>query len=36
VHEVGHRRSAEEIITQVTGKGLDAGAFFRALERKLA
>ncbi|HEX7478659.1 MAG TPA: carboxypeptidase M32 [Polyangiales bacterium] len=36
VHEVGHRRGAEEIITQVTGKGLDAGAFFRALERKLA
>jgi carboxypeptidase Taq len=36
VHEVGQRYNAEEIIRRVTGRGLDSGAFLRALERKYA
>jgi carboxypeptidase Taq len=35
VHTIGHRYPAEEIITRATGKGLDAGAFFRHLEAGL-
>ncbi len=36
VHELGHRHSAEKIVKLATGKGLDAEAFFRHLERKFA
>jgi carboxypeptidase Taq len=36
VHQLGHRHSAEKIVTLATGKGLDAGAFFRHVERKFA
>jgi carboxypeptidase Taq len=34
IHRLGQRSSAEEIIEKATGKGLDASAFFRHLERK--
>ena len=34
IHRVGQRSSAEEIIANATGKGLDTGAFFRHLEAK--
>ena len=34
IHRVGQRSSAEEIIANATGKGLDTGAFFRYLEAK--
>jgi carboxypeptidase Taq len=34
IHRLGQRSSAEEIIERATGKGLDASAFFRHLERK--
>jgi len=36
VHRIGHRFEAEEIVTTATGTGLDSGAFFRHLERKIA
>jgi carboxypeptidase Taq len=36
VHQVGHRHSAEKIVTRVTGKGLDAAAFFRHVVAKSA
>ena len=36
VHEAGHRLQAEEIVTRATGTGLDAAAFFRHLEAKVA
>jgi len=36
VHQPGHRHSAEKIVTLATGKGLDAAAFFRHVERKFA
>jgi carboxypeptidase Taq len=36
VHQQGHRHSAEKIVSLATGKGLDAGAFFRHVERKFA
>jgi carboxypeptidase Taq len=32
VHEVGNRASAEDIVARVTGRGLDAAAYFRHLE----
>ena len=35
IHASGHRCSAEETVARATGKGLDAGAFFRYLESKL-
>ena len=34
VHRVGHRFSAEEIVTGATGLGLDTSAFFRYLQAK--
>ena len=34
IHRLGQRYSAEEIIEKATGKGLDASAFFRHLDRK--
>jgi carboxypeptidase Taq len=36
VHRVGHRHSAEKIVTRATGKGLDAAAFFRHVEARYA
>jgi carboxypeptidase Taq len=33
VHQIGHRLSAEEIVRQATGCGLDAASFIRHLER---
>jgi carboxypeptidase Taq len=36
IHASGHRYSAEETVARATGKGLDASAFFRHLESKLA
>ncbi len=36
VHQLGNRHSAEKIVTLATGKGLDAEAFFRHVERKFA
>ena len=33
IHRVGQSSSAEEIIANATGKGLDTGAFFRHLKR---
>ena len=36
VHQPGHRLPAEEIIEGATGRGLDAAAFFRHIEAKLA
>jgi carboxypeptidase Taq len=36
VHALGQRAPAEDIIKKATGQGLDTGAFFRHLERKLA
>ena len=32
VHEIGHRLTAEDIVTRATGTGLDAAAFFRHLD----
>ena len=32
VHRLGHRYPAEETVERATGKGLDAGAFFRHIE----
>jgi Zn-dependent M32 family carboxypeptidase len=36
VYRHGDRLPAEELIAKVTGKGLDAGAYFRHIERKFA
>jgi carboxypeptidase Taq len=36
VHAPGHRLAAEEIVKAATGTGLDAAAFFRHLEGKMA
>jgi carboxypeptidase Taq len=33
VHQIGHRMSAEEVITQATGSGLDLQPFLRHLKR---
>jgi len=35
VHRIGHRETAEDIVTNATGRGLDAAAFFRYLDAKL-
>ena len=35
VHRPGHRHSAEKIVTLATGKGLDASAFFRHIDRPM-
>ncbi len=34
IHAPGNRFAAEELMEKATGKGLDAGAFFRYLGRK--
>jgi carboxypeptidase Taq len=34
IHSVGYRENAEEIITSVTGRGLDTSALIRHLERR--
>ena len=34
VHNEGDRLPAEDLIAKVTGKGLDAAAYFRHVERK--
>jgi carboxypeptidase Taq len=34
VHAHGHRRSADEIVTSATGRGLDPEPFFRTLLRR--
>jgi carboxypeptidase Taq len=36
VHQLGHRHTAEEIVTRATGSGLDAGAFHRHIAAALA
>jgi Zn-dependent M32 family carboxypeptidase len=33
IYAAGDRFSAEDLITRVTGKGLDAGAYFRHVEK---
>jgi len=35
VHRIGHRETAEDIVSNATGRGIDAAAFFRYLEAKL-
>ena len=35
VHRLGHRLAAEELVARATGKGIDAGAFFRYLDTRL-
>ena len=34
IHQIGHRESAEEIMLQVTGKGLDTAAFRQHVSRR--
>ncbi|MBL8817774.1 MAG: hypothetical protein JNL58_17240 [Planctomyces sp.] len=34
VHQPGYRMNAEELVTQVTGRGLDSSAFLRHLQRR--
>jgi carboxypeptidase Taq len=35
IYKVGDRHPTEELVTQVTGKGLDTGAYFRHIASKL-
>ena len=35
VHQIGHRLTAEDIVTRATGTGLDAAAFFRHLDASI-